>query len=490
MQRIWLITIWMVLLGFAGMAQEVFWPANYDFRQDQDAWLRFNSDSLRHFALRPTRATIHEDTAYASYYNQKYQRKPNAKFLGRKLFREHFIRFEHKDTRIWIDPLVNFQGGMDLEDTASKILSTNTRGIQIQGFITSKVYFYASFYENQSFFPEYMNAQIRATRAVPGQGTPKGFGEGGYDYNMATGFVRFKPNKNLSLQYGHDKLFIGEGYRSVLLSDNAFNYPFLQAELSLFKNKVVYQVNYALLQELKRSPGTLDSETIYRRKLTNVNYLGFKPFKRLEVGVSEVVMWQRWDDSTGTLPYEPLFLNPVPLVNSLVSVDSLNQGYIGLNASYAPIDRYVVYGQALYANEGFNAFQVGAKAYDAFGVNGLHLMGEYNEAKDAYGNGSVQTDFYHYGQNMAFVQGDNSSEWIAGASYSLKGFYGRVRVHGIERELEAVSLVSAEAGYLLNPRYNISVYAGGMLHDSDLTGSTQWVYAGIKTSILNAYYDF
>ena len=42
------------------------------------------------------------------------------------------------------------------------------------------------------------------------------------DYAMANGHVSFQTSKHFNFQFGHGKHFIGDGYRSMLLSDNCF----------------------------------------------------------------------------------------------------------------------------------------------------------------------------------------------------------------------------------------------------------------------------
>jgi len=493
MPRICFLLTFFIMFGFLGYSQtkSTFLPQQFDFRWEQDQWLKEHAIEEKHYAIRQSRITYTADTAMYSWYRSKYKRSLKTTYLGRKTFNEHLLRVAKEDFSFSIDPLMNFQGGMSFEDTSSNILYTNTRGIQIQGNITNRVFFYGSFYENQSEFPMYVDSAIRASRVIPGFGSPKPFGEGGYDYNMATGLIRFEPIENLGFQYGHDKLFIGEGYRSVLLSDNAFNYPSLQTDVALFKNKIYYQVNYALLQETRRADRTLNSEAIKLRKLANIRYLSFKPLPELEVGISEVVMWQRWDDSTGTLPYEPLYLNPLPFINSLVEVDTLNKGYLGMNMSYTFQKKYVGFGQVLYSNDEISGYQIGAKAYDAFGINGLYLHAEYNEAKDnAYGSGNLQTDFYHMGQSMAFVQGNDATEFITTVRYTYRGLFAQARAQQIERQGQQIQILSGEGGYLINSRYNLNIYGGAMLRDADGQEATQWFYAGLRTSITNMYLDF
>ena len=42
----------------------------------------------------------------------------------------------------------------------------------------------------------------------------------------SSGFVSVEASDNFIVQFDHGKHFIGDGYRSLLLSDNSFNYPF------------------------------------------------------------------------------------------------------------------------------------------------------------------------------------------------------------------------------------------------------------------------
>ena len=479
------------VLALPSNAQTVYLPQQFDFRWEQDQWLKQNELGTRHSGIRQPGISSANDSAMLSWYMSKYSRTTKQSLFGRKVFNEHLIRFNKKDVLIWIDPLMNFQGGLDLEDTSSSALYTNTRGVQVQGYITKKVSFYSSFYENQSFFPAYVDSAIFASGVVPGMGSRKPFGDGGHDYNMATGWVRLQPIEYLGLQFGHNKLFIGEGYRSVLLSDNAFNYPSLELDVSLFNNKLFYQLNYAILQDEESTNLQPNTDAIRKRKLANIRYLSFKPIPELEIGLSEIVMWQRWDDSTGTLDYEPLYLNPIPLISSFVDVDSLNQGYIGLNLSYTFKHRYVGYGQLLYSNEEFSGFQIGAKAFDALGVNGLYIHGEYNATEvEAYGYGSSQTELYQMGQPLGFVQGSDATELIGTIRYTYRGLFAQARIQQIERQGQAIQILSGEGGYLINPRYNLNLYGGAMLRNADGQSPTQWFYAGIRTSIINMYLDF
>ena len=70
---------------------------------------------------------------------------------------------------------------------------------------------------------------------MPGQGYARYFKETGFDYAMSSGYVSYRANKMFAVQFGHGKHFIGDGYRSLFLSDVASPYPF-------FKINIVYDI--------------------------------------------------------------------------------------------------------------------------------------------------------------------------------------------------------------------------------------------------------
>ena len=125
---------------------------------------------------------------------------------------------------------------------------TNTRGYIIEGDLGQKISFFSSFRENQAVFPSYIHEYVLSNKVVPGQGYAREFKDTGFDYAMASGYFGIKPAKNFVVQFGHGKHFIGDGYRSLLLSDNAFNYPFLRIQTSFWKMQ--YTNLYVEMQDI------------------------------------------------------------------------------------------------------------------------------------------------------------------------------------------------------------------------------------------------
>jgi hypothetical protein len=67
---------------------------------------------------------------------------------------------------------------------------------------------------------------VKDRHAVPGAGFYQDFKGTGYDYFDARGYITFNAAKYIDIQFGYDKNFIGDGYRSLFLSDFSAPYFF------------------------------------------------------------------------------------------------------------------------------------------------------------------------------------------------------------------------------------------------------------------------
>lgn len=116
--------------------------------------------------------------------------------------------------------------------------------MHLQGGLGDHINISAVVYESQGRFAQYFNAYAESIRPdggnpaiIPSIGIAKEFRTDSYDYPIATGYVSYTPNKFFNLQFGHGKQFLGDGYRSLLLSDNAIPYPYLQLNITVWKLK-------------------------------------------------------------------------------------------------------------------------------------------------------------------------------------------------------------------------------------------------------------
>ena len=116
------------------------------------------------------------------------------------------------------------------ESDNDEMLFVNTRGIVARGLIAHKIGFYTYLADNQERAPTFVQNKINTFRAVPGAGFYKTFKTTGVDYLDGRGGVTFNIAKFVDFQFGYDKQFLGNGYRSLYLSDYANNYLILKPE--------------------------------------------------------------------------------------------------------------------------------------------------------------------------------------------------------------------------------------------------------------------
>ncbi|HJU45955.1 MAG TPA: hypothetical protein VJ647_04180, partial [Chitinophagaceae bacterium] len=128
-----------------------------------------------------------------------------------------FIQVNVKDFFLVVNPVVNMQ--LSKEQDNGENIFLNSKGLTGRGLIAGKVGFDFYVADNQERTPLFVKARVNEHRAVPGAGFYKSFKTTAYDYFDARGSVYFTASKYINLQFGYDKNFIGNGYRSLFLSD-------------------------------------------------------------------------------------------------------------------------------------------------------------------------------------------------------------------------------------------------------------------------------
>src|SRR5690554_1403642 len=243
---------------------------------------------------------------------------------------------------------------------------------------------------------------------------------------MANGYVGVVASEWLSFNFGHGKQFVGHGYRSVLLSDNAFNYPYAGYILNFGEGKFQYRYTIQLMQNLQRLPLGDTPESIFKRKYANQNYLSYKPLNNLEIGLFESIVWKYYDDTTGTEPFNANALNPVPLLNS--AIYGLNDpdanAVLGLNIAWQPFKSFRMYGQVMVDDFDTDryGYQVGGKYFKLF--NRVDFLAEYNSVTpESYASANILQGYTNLNQPLAHPMGAGFEEVIGQATYYYKRIY-------------------------------------------------------------------
>ncbi|MBV1924716.1 MAG: gliding motility protein RemB [Flavobacteriaceae bacterium] len=484
-----------------------------------------------------------------TYYNFEEENKKIAKnktsWFGRKWWNEHMVTLTTKDFWMTLDPGVDLQVGKDTD--ADLNTYNNTRMVYVQGGIGKNFNFYATIQESQGKFADYFNRYAESIKPaggnpaiIPGRGIAKDFKSDQYDYPVATGYISYTPSKYFNIQLGHGKNFLGDGYRSLLLSDNASSYPFLKINTTIWKFK--YTNTWMSLRDVR--PEVVDAGS-FRTKYFANHYLSYNVTKRLNIGLFESVIWETGNDRGFDLNY----INPIIFYRAIEFSTGSRGGnaIIGLTAKYKVNDRVNIYSQLIidefsssdiFGGEGSYknkiGYQIGAKYYDAFGLKNLYLQAEYNRVRPyTYSHNSVVLNYGHNNQSMAHTLGANFSEFIAIARYHRGRIFGDLKFIVAKRGLEFNTTedsyfyggdiygtednrpsangnelaqgnttdflhVEFQAGYLINPATNLKVYGSVIFRDfqpltnteTTFENQTTWVNFGIRTDLFNWYNDF
>ncbi len=106
----------------------------------------------------------------------------------------------------------------------------------------------------------------------------------GWDYSDARGGVTFNAAKYIDFQFCHDKNFIGNGYRSLFLSDFGNNYLFLKINTKIWKlnyQNIFIELNPQFPTEVRGQDLLLD------KKYAAIHHLSFNATKWLNLGLFE-----------------------------------------------------------------------------------------------------------------------------------------------------------------------------------------------------------
>jgi hypothetical protein len=331
----------------------------------------------------------------------------------------HMFQVDSKEFTLRADPVLNLQTGNANDGTGSTFL--NTRGLYIRGDLMKKVGYYTYVSDNQERDPLYVRQWVTAHDAVPGVGFYKGYGKEGYDFFDFRGGVSFDLIKVIHVQYAYDKLFIGNGFRSLELSDFGNDYVFLRL------NTRVWKLDYEMiLAETIQSVPQVGRD-MRPKNYMSIHHLSAQLAKWLNVGLYENVM------ESGNYGLQLSYLNPVIFYRATesnlgasgkanVAFDAKSnigrhfQLYGTLLFNEFQISQIVHYSDGNFANK--QAVQGGLKYIDAFGIRNLDLQGEVNLIRPfTYTNYDSTTNLTHYNQPLAHPLGANVREFIALARY-------------------------------------------------------------------------
>ncbi len=341
------------------------------------------------------------------WFKTFYKTKPN------------FLEVNNKDFFLVVNPVLQLHLGKEADNNQTMFL--NSRGVTIRGMIAHKIGFSSTIIDNQERSPLFVQQQVGRFDAVPGVGFYKPFKKTGFDYFDARGYITFNAAKFIDFQFGYDKNFIGNGYRSLFLSDWGNSYLFFKI------NTKIWKLNYQnLFMELMPQFHKYGKDTLLDRKYAAMHHLSMNVTRWLNIGLFEGVVFGRKNH------FDFQYLNPIIFYRHIEgTVGSPDNALAGLDFKANVAHRLQFYGQLLLdefilsevknnPTSGVNKFgiQLGGKYVDAFGIKNLDLQLEMNRVRPfTYTHNDSIANYTHYNQPLAHPLGANFQEVIGIINY-------------------------------------------------------------------------
>ncbi|MHB1921039.1 MAG: hypothetical protein ACYCOO_02270 [Chitinophagaceae bacterium] len=333
---------------------------------------------------------------------------------------DNLFAVHQKDFFLSVNPVLLLQMGH--ENGNQQHLFINTRGIEIRGLIAKKLGFYTYISDNQERDPLYVQDRIAQYKAVPGMGYYKSYGGSGVDYFNSDGYITFAAiPKYLEVEFGYGKNFLGDGYRSLFLSDYSNNYLYLKLNTKIWKfdyenifAEVISQFNPQLGDYLRP------------KKYIALHHLSLDVTHWLNIGLFEAVSFSRPNY------FDFNYLNPVIFLKPVEEeLGSSDKAHVGLDLKADVAHHFQFYSQFLldefklgqfFSHSGWWgnkwALQLGGKYVDAFGIPNLDLQGEINLVRPyTYAHYDTISNYTNYNQPLAHPLGANFREFIGVVRY-------------------------------------------------------------------------
>ena len=460
-------------------------------------------------------------------------------YFLKNLANDNWIKSGNNKSVFTVDPYLEL--GVGKSNRKSNALFGGAAGLRVQAVINNKFSFDGDVIDNSQQFAAYIDSVIYNSRnIVPGNNVAILKNKQRWNYINGSFNFTYTPSKHFLVSAGYGKQFLGDGYRSLQLSDNAFNYPYLRLQARFWK--LTYNVLYSRLENK-------DWYLVNGRSQPK-----FSVMHQLGINFSNKFQFALFDEVTAIAKdtnfnrgFDVTYLNPLIFIRPLeFSIGSPDNAMIGFHFKYNLYKKGFLYGQLalddlalqlshqhhsqFFANK--YALQLGLWNTDLFSVKNLSWRLEWNGVRPyTYGHGvgdNVALNYSHYYQALTDPLEANFHEFISYFNYSNKRWYGSLEnLYAIRGEGYAKPGVPAgndifenqqslgangsfgsytlqgsqhhyfynqlSAGYLLNPKNRLSVEANAVYHrrtGEDVHQSEFLFSIGIKTGLFNTYFDY
>jgi hypothetical protein len=484
--------------------------------------------------------TFKEINKYYDFsFKEKSFKKTTNSWISRKIFNENLVEISGNGYWFTINPIINLQIGK--ENNISGITYLNSRAITLQGQLGKNLNFSSTVFETQGNFANYYNDYAKSIKPgngspaiIPGIGAAKIFKTSDFDIPSADALITYQANDFVNINLGYGRNFIGDGYRSLLLSDGASPYTFVKINTIFWKIK--YTNIYGWLRDVR--PETYIDGTFTTKYMTS-HYLSYNVTKRLNIGLFESVIWS----NANNRGFDANFINPIIFYRSIEFASSPKNGnaIIGLTSKYKFNNQFNLYGQflidefaiddVLNINNSWRnkfAYQLGLKYYNVLNLKNFNLQIEYNKVRPyVYSHSNPITNYAHYNQSLGHNWGSNFQEIIFSANYNYNRWFTNIRINYANRGFDFNTLdnnfnygsniykdyddnrfsddnvtvgqgllknqfiIEHQIKYLINYKTNLNIFINSIyININEQKNKTIWLNIGVKSEIFNYYVDY
>ncbi|MDR0792340.1 MAG: hypothetical protein LBE82_03460 [Chitinophagaceae bacterium] len=366
----------------------------------------------------------------------------------------HLVDSKNGNAGIIIDPMLSYEIGQDKKGGS---LFRASQGLGARGTLGKKWSYYFSYTYNRERDPQYVQDFVNARQGLPGAQTYGTVGKNRnvYEYNDFRGGVAFQATKHVDFKAGYDQFFIGEGIRSLYLSDFAAPFYFIQL------HGQVGRVSFSSVAARTIAPfGSVNNGLTNPNSPANLmvfHYVSWQANRWLKLGIYENNMYNM--EINGGVQIG--MLNPFVFSRAMSqNVGNSGKSSIGVDAKANIAQHFQLYGQLLinefhvsevskffqrssWANK--QGIQVGGKYIDAFNIKNLDLQGEINAIRPfTYTDKWLVNNFQHDNLPLADPLGANAKEYIASVHYQpARRLYLSAMVMFYKKGLDSASYATA-----------------------------------------------
>jgi len=474
------------------------------------------------------------------------QLAPRHSKLLNKLAKDNFVRYSYKSSvgGISFAPIVGIAIKNDF--VSNKFLQQYDLGISLSAYYKKQLFFDFNMAISENQFLSIIDNQtynyIDSTGIVPHYGKVLYQQNDSYYFLKTKAILSYAPNETFDFRIGYDRHFIGDGYRSLLLSDNSNAYPFAAISVNIWRLK--YMLLYMKLTDIELPAE--DEMTVFNKLSTQYavsHIISWNTTNWSNIYLFETVTWNAYD-SIGYRGFDVNYLNPFiffrPVEFSLGSPDNVLLGFgfrVRLARNYHFYSQFLIDELVLSELDAANGWwgnkfgiQSGIRSFDVGGIKNFNLLLEYNYVRPyTYSHQNTLQNYGHYYQPLAHPLGANFREFVMFSSYRMSrlAFYGKFLFANFGTDIDQLNfghniykpyttrqtynsnvdyghktgqgienrLLCAElrAGYLLNTKIHLQLELGIQYRKHEIEAVSQKAIVlcfAVKSLIFNDLFDY